>query len=169
MKSLQCIKLFLQDADSLIISYNIKTKEFGIKTKDSSNVWSEASVEEVSDAEIWKEWICLRTNFTLKYNIDSSRSCKEQLHQFLEDTKTKLCETNKPVIKVNDTEIVLKKDKVFVGIAKSTKVSSVLKQTKKADNADGQKSDPSQFEVLNFSISPDDENVEDLSSMFGSE
>lgn len=77
----------------------------------------------------------------------------------------KLCDSNKPVIKVNDTGIVLKKNKAFAGIAKSTKVSSVLKQTK---NAEAQKADPSQFEVLNFTISPDDENIEDFSSMFGS-
>lgn len=159
---------FLQDKDNLIILYNIKTSEFGIKTKDSANVWSESSFEEVSDADIWKEWVCLRTKFTLKYNIDSSRSSKEQLQQFLEDTKTKLCDTNKPVIGVNDTEIVLKKNKNFVGIGKNTKVNGVLKQAKTDGQADGQKSDPSQFEVLHFTISPDDDNVEDISSMFGS-
>lgn len=166
--SRHCTKFFLQDADNLLISYNIKTKEFGIKTKDNSNVWSETSFKEVTDTEIWKEWICLRTKFTLKYNIDSSGSCKEQLQQFLDDTKRKLYETNKPVIKVNGTEIVLKKDAVYVGIAKSTKVSSVLKQSKNAENADGQNPEPSQFHVLNFTISPDNENAEDLSSMFGS-
>lgn len=152
-----------------MLTYNFKTAELLIQTKDKSGDWLDATHDELTEAEIWKEWVCLRTKFTLKYQIDGSALCKQQLQQLLDETKKKLCETDKPVIKVDGTEIVLKKDKVFVGIGKSTKLSAVVNQARKESvNADGSKPDPTQFEVVNFTISPSDEGVDDISAVFGS-
>lgn len=140
-----------------------------IKTKDKAGTWNDASHEEITETDMWKEWICLRTKFTLKYHIDSSKSCKQQLLQSLEATKSKLCASDKPIVTVDGTEIVLKKDNVFVGIGKNTKVSAVLNQSRNGENSDGPKSDLTQFKVINFTISSNDETIDDISAAFGSE
>lgn len=160
--------LFQQNDDNLVLTYNFKTTELVIQTKDKSGEWEVASHEEITEADMWKEWVCLRTKFTLKYQIDSSKSCREQLQRLLDESKRKLCETDKPVIRADGTDIVLKKDKVYVGIGKSTKVSAVVREARKEASGDGSRPDPTQFETIDFTISASDESVDDISAVFGS-
>lgn len=147
------------------LEYNLKSFELTAKIKSKSNEWENVAYDSFKELELWKEWICLRTKFTLKYIVDSSKSLKEQLAE----TRKKLCETNKPVFKIDGTEIMLKKDKVMIGIGKNAKVNAALQQTKKDQSNSNAKSDPTKFEVLNFILAPsEEESVDDISAIFAS-
>lgn len=144
----------------------MKSSELSAKIKSKSNEWENVAYDSFKELELWKEWICLRTKFTLKYIVDSSESLREQLV----GTRKKLCETNKPVFKIDGTEIMLKKDKVMIGIGKNAKVNAALQQTKKDQTNSNAKSDPTKFEVLNFILAPsEEESVDDISAIFASE
>lgn len=121
---------------------------------------------ELNEDELKKDWICVRTQFHLKYCVDGSSAYREQLLALLKSTRSKICESNKPILKVIGTEIVLKKDKELVGIGKNAKISAAVQQYKinsKCINS-------SQFDTLNISVSSeeDDAPTNDISSLFSS-
>lgn len=133
--------------------------------KNKTNEWETVSYVELTDDELKKECVCLRTQFQLKYSIKNASSYREQLIELLELTKMKICETNKPTLSISGTEIVLKKDKGLVGIGKNAKISAAVQQTKNTSA-----SDTNQFRTLNIVIGPgdDDAAIDDICSIFSS-
>lgn len=136
--------------------------------KNKTNEWETVSYVELTDDELKKEWVCLRTQFQLKYSIENASNYRERLIELLELTRTKICETNKPTLSISGTEIVLKKDKGLVGIGKNAKINAAVQQTKNDQNTSA--SDTNQFETLNIVIGPgdDDAAIDDISSIFSS-
>lgn len=134
--------------------------------KNKSEEWETVEFVEFDEDELKKEWICVRTQFHLKYSVNDSSSYREQLLELLQTTRTKICETNKPVLKVSDTEIVLKKDKGLVGIGKNAKISAAIQQTK----ANSKNANPNQFDSLNIELNcgDDDASIDDISALFSS-
>lgn len=80
----------------------------------------------------------------------------------------KICETNKPILNISGTEIILKKDKGLVGIGKNAKINAAVQQTKNDQNPS--QSNPEQFETLNIVIGVGDvdSTVDDINSIFSS-
>lgn len=154
------------------LKYNLQSSEdqLVVEWKNKSNEWETISYHEFSEDELKKEWVCLRTQFQLKYSIDNASNYREQLIELLKSTRTKICETNKPIFKVTGTEIILKKDKGLVGIGKNAKISAAVQQTKTNQNVS--QSNPNQFETLTIEIGPGDGDdsaaVDDISSIFSS-
>lgn len=137
-------------------------------SKSKSGDWDTVEYVELNEDELKKEWICVRTQFHLKYCVDDSSAYREQLLQLLKSTKSKICETNKPILKVDGTEITLKKDKGLVGIGKNAKMTAAVQQTK----TDPKKNiNAHQFETLNILISggEEDASTDDISASFSSE
>lgn len=156
--------LRFQATNLVHFQYVLGSSSLNIFNRGKSKELEESSYELFEESELFREWICLRTKFTLKYTIESGY--QEQLLSNLKATRTKLCETNKPIFKIDGTDIILKKDKGLVGIGKNAKVSAAILQAKK------QQTDavPSKFDVLNIVLAPgdDDANVDDVSSLFAS-
>lgn len=121
---------------------------------------------ELNDDELKKEWVCVRTQFHLKYCISDSSAYREQLLQLLQNTRSKICETNKPILKVCGTEIILKKDKGLVGIGKNAKISAAVQQTK----TESKNINSNRFDTLNIELGcgEDDASTDDISSLFSS-
>lgn len=157
-----------QDADSVQIKYNLSSAEdkLVIVWKNKSNEWENVSFVEFTDDELKKEWVCLRTQFKLKYSIENASNYRSQLLDLLKATRTKICETNKPILKISNTEIVLKKDKGLVGIGKNAKISAAVQQTK----TDQSQSNSNHFETLNIVVEAGEESpsVDDISAIFSS-
>lgn len=124
---------------------------------------------ELTEEELRKEWICIRTKFQLKFSVENTSTYREQLIELLQSTRTKICETNKPILKITGTEIILKKDKGLVGIGKNAKISAAVQQTKTDQNTSS--SNANQFEILNIVLGPgeNDASVDDINSIFSSE
>lgn len=140
-----------------------------VQSKNKTGEWETVEYSELNEDELKKEWICVRTQFQLKYFVDDSSAYKEQLIQLLQSTRSKVCETNKPILKVTGTEIMLKKDKGLVGIGKNAKISAAVQQTK-TDQKPCCESNPNQFETLNIVLTPGDEDtsVDDINAVFSS-
>lgn len=134
--------------------------------KNKSGDWETVEFVELNEDELKKEWICVRTQFHLKYCVNDSSAYREQLLQLLQTTRSKICETNKPILKVSETEITLKKDKGLVGIGKNAKISAAIQQTK----ANSKNTNPNQFDTLNIELNSgeDDASTDDISSLFSS-
>lgn len=159
----------IQEAHTVQLKYNLESgyDKLAVVWKNKAGEWETVSYVELSEDELKKEWVCLRTKFHLRYSVSDSSKYREQLIELLQSTRKKICETNKPVLKVANTEIVLKKDKGLVGIGKNAKISAAVQQTKTVQSA----SPSNQFEVLNISLNPgeEDASVDDISSLFSSE
>lgn len=134
--------------------------------KIKSNEWDTVQYIEFNENELKKEWICVRTQFHLKYSIKNVSAYREQLLEQLQCTRSKICENNKPILKIIGTEIVLKKDKGLIGIGKNAKISAAIQQTKTQSN----NSNENQFNVLNIELCAGDEEaaVADINSLFSS-
>lgn len=160
----------MQDIDSVQLKYNLQSSDnqLTIVWKNKTNEWETVSYVELTDEELRKEWVCLRTQFQLRYSIENASNYRERLIELLEVTRTKICETNKPTLSISGTEIVLKKDKGLVGIGKNAKINAAVQQTKTDQNTSA--SDSNQFETLNIVIGPgdDDAAIDDISSIFSS-
>lgn len=113
----------------------------------------------------------MRTKFHLKYSVADNGDYREQFSKLLQTTRSKICETNKPTLKVIGTEIVLKKDKGLVGIGKNAKISAAVQQTKNERNAAAATQSNNKFEVLNIEVGAveQDASVDDISLLFSSE
>lgn len=124
---------------------------------------------ELTEEELRKEWICIRTKFELKFSVENTSTYREQLIELLQSTRKKICETNKPILKIAGTEISLKKDKGLVGIGKNAKISAALQQTKNDQNPPS--SNTNRFEILNILLGPGEEDaaIDDINSIFSSE
>lgn len=122
----------------------------------------------MTEDELKKEWVCFRTKFQLKYSIESSSNYQDRLIELLKSTRVKICETNKPILKISGTEIILKKDKGLVGIGKNAKLNAAVQQMKNDQNPS--QSNPNHFETLNIVIGAGDEDstVDDINSIFSS-
>lgn len=122
----------------------------------------------MTEDELKKEWVCLRTKFQLKYSVESSSNYQARLTELLKLTRVKICETNKPILNISGTEIILKKDKGLVGIGKNAKINAAVQQTKNDQNPS--QSNPEQFETLNIVIGVGDvdSTVDDINSIFSS-
>lgn len=140
-----------------------------VVSKNKSGEWDTVEYVDFTDDELKKEWICVRTQFHLKYSVDDPSTYRDQLIQLLQLTRSKICETNKPILKISGTEIVLKKDKGLVGIGKNAKISAAVQQTKNDQTACCE-SNVNQFETLSIVLTPGDEDtsVDDISSVFSS-
>lgn len=136
--------------------------------KNKSNEWVCVEHEVITEEELWKEWVCIRSQFTLKFAIDQSiqqEAYRTELINRLTEANTKLQETQKPTLKIADSEIVLKAGKVMTGIGKNGKVSAALLQTKKGDADEATNG----FSVLNIHVSSDETStVDELSSVITS-
>lgn len=134
--------------------------------KSKTGDWETVEYAEQNDDELKKEWICVRTQFNLKYCVNDTSAYREQLLQLLQTTRSRICETNKPILKVRDTEIVLKKDKGLVGIGKNAKISAAIQQTK----ANARNTNPNQFDTLNIELcsGEEDASADDISTLFAS-
>lgn len=152
------------------LKYQLKADDdkLSCNWKNKSGEWEITPYTELDEDELKKEWICVRTQFQLKYSVENVSTYQEQLHELVKTTRTKICATHKPVLKVSGTEIVLKKDKGLVGIGKNAKISAALQQTKAGQTAASNTSN--QFDVLNIEIFPGDDEAaaEDISSKFSS-
>lgn len=138
-----------------------------VLSKSKSEGWDTVEFVELNDDELKKEWICVRTQFHLKYSVNESSAYREQLLQLLQNTRSKICETNKPILKVSDTEITLKKDKGLVGIGKNAKISAAIQQTK----TNSKNTNPNQFDTLNIELMSGEDDAstdDDISSLFSS-
>lgn len=138
-----------------------------VLSKSKSEGWDTVEFVELNDDELKKEWICVRTQFHLKYSVNESSAYREQLLQLLQNTRSKICETNKPILKVSDTEITLKKDKGLVGIGKNAKISAAIQQTK----TNSKNTNPNQFDTLNLELMSGEDDAstdDDISSLFSS-
>lgn len=160
-----------QEADVIQLKYNLQSAEnqLVVHSKSKSGEWDAVEYVEFNEDELKKEWICVRTQFQLKYSVENSTAYREQLIQLLQSTRSKVCETNKPILKVSGTEIVLKKDKGLVGIGKNAKISAAVQQTKN-DQKPCCESNPNEFETLNIVLTSGDEetSVDDISAVFSS-
>lgn len=170
--------LFFKEGDVVQLKYNIAieniSERLSVAWKNSkSGEWeTNVSYAELTEDELQKEWVCLRTKFQLKYAVVSNGGdYHEQLRQLLQTTRTKICETNKPVLKVIGTEIVLKKEKGLVGIGKNAKISAAVQQTKNEQNS--ATTQANKFEVLNIEVAAGEQDastvVDDISLLFSSE
>lgn len=139
-----------------------------VLSKNKAKEWEAVKHEIFAVKELWKEWVCLRTKFSLKFSVENASSYHEEIKNLLNATKTRLLESKKPVLKIDKTEIVLKKDKGLIGIGKNGKVSAALQQTKQNEVA---KSELNAFQVMNIILAPGDEesSIEDISKVFSSE
>lgn len=148
--------------------YILGSGTLNVFNKGKSKEFEATQQEVFQENELFREWICLRTKFTLKYSVDSTGDYEEQLLALLKSTRSKLCETNKPIFKIDGTDIILKKDKGLVGIGKNAKVSAAVLQTKKEQPPSI--GEPTKFEVLNVTLTPgeDEANVDDVSAFFAS-
>lgn len=138
-----------------------------VLSKSKSEGWDTVEFVELNDDELKKEWICVRTQFHLKYSVNESSAYREQLLQLLQNTRSKICETNKPILRVSDTEITLKKDKGLVGIGKNAKISAAIQQTK----TNSKNTNPNQFDTLNIELMSGEDDAstdDDISSLFSS-
>lgn len=157
-----------QETDVVQLKYNLQSSDnhLIVLCKSKSGDWDTVEFVELSDDELKKEWICVRTQFHLKYCVNDSSAYREQLLQLLQNTRLKICETNKPILKVCETEIVLKKDKGLVGIGKNAKLTAAVQQTK----ANSKNTNPNQFDTLNIEIGSgdDDTSTDDISTLFSS-
>lgn len=130
------------------------------------NEWETVVHDVFAEEELWKEWVCVRSQFTLKFAIDASiqhYAYQRALIERLNRAKTKLLETHKPTLKIADTEIVLKTGKVMAGIGKNGKVSAALLQTRKGDANEA----PNDVNTLNIHVVSDDSaEPDELSSVF---
>lgn len=160
--------IFFQESDLVQLNYNLQSpnSQLTVLCKCKSGDWETVEYVEQNEDELKKEWICVRTQFHLKYCVNDSSAYREELLQLLQSTRSKICETNKPILKVCDTEIVLKKDKGLVGIGKNAKISAAVQQTK----ANAKNTDPNQFDTLNIELScgEDDAAIDDIGSLFSS-
>lgn len=107
-----------------------------VLVKNKSNEWESVTHQVFAEKELWKEWVCIRSQFTLKFAIDPSiqkDAYRTQLIKQLTEEKAKMLETQKPTLKIVDSEIVLKAGKLISGIGKNSKVSAALLQTKKGE------------------------------------
>lgn len=140
--------------------------------KNKANEWETCTNETVTEEELFKEWICLRTQFQLKFATKSQENYRNQLIATLNESKKKLLESGQAVLKVRGTEIVLKANKGISGIGKNAKVSAALQQTRQTDagSKNQEKKELSQFECLNFELVAGDEATENcLNAAFTSE
>lgn len=153
------------------MKFNLESAEnkLTVVSKNKSGEWETVEYVDFTDDELKKEWICVRTQFHLKYSVDDTSKYRDQLIQLLQSTRSKVCETNKPNLKIAGTEIVLKKDKGLVGIGKNAKISAAVQQTK-TDQKACCESNINQFETLNITVTTGDEDtsVDDISSVFSS-
>lgn len=140
-----------------------------VRSKNKSGEWDTVDYVELNEDELKKEWICVRTQFQLKYSVEDASKYREQLIQLLQTTRSKVCDTNKPILKVCGTEIILKKDKCLIGIGKNAKLSAAVQQTK-TDKKSCCESNSNQFETLNILLAPGDEDtsIDDISRAFSS-
>lgn len=136
--------------------------------RGKSKEFEESSFDVIQENELFGEWVYLLTKFSLRYSVSSGSDYRTQLLNELKATRTKLCETNKPIFKIAGTEIILKKDKGLVGIGKNAKVNAAVLQTKK-DQPD-KTIELNKYEVLDITLEPSEDNadVEDVSSLFAS-
>lgn len=157
-----------QDNDVVQLKFSLQSSnnQLVVASKNKSGEWETVQYAELTEDELRKEWICIRTEFHLSYSVDDASKYRERLLQLLQSTREKTCETHKPILKVSGTEIVLKKEKVLVGIGKNAKISAAVQQTKGEQNS----SNPNQFETLNIVLeSGEDESIVDgINSAFSS-
>ncbi|XP_055311397.1 ufm1-specific protease 2 [Sitodiplosis mosellana] len=157
-----------EESDSVQLKYNLQSSDnqLVVGWKNKSNEWETVSYDELTEDELKREWVCLRTQFQLKYSIENTANYREQLIELLESTRKKICETNKPILCISGTEIILKKDKGLVGIGKNAKINAAIQQTKNDQNPS--QSNPNQFETLNIVLAAgdDDAAMDDISSIF---
>lgn len=107
-----------------------------VLVKNKTNEWESVAHEVISEDDLWTEWVCIRTQFILKYSIDQGKeqeAFSDELIDRLAETKAKLLDTQKPTLKIDETEIVLNAGKLMSGIGKNGKVSAALLQTKNGD------------------------------------
>lgn len=160
---------FIQAAYSVHVKYDLKSGQpLSVFAKNKSNEWEKITHEVLAEEELWKEWICIRSQFTLKFAIDQSlqqEAYRTELANRLAEAKAKLLETQKPTLKIAGSEIVLKAGKVMTGIGKNGKVSAALLQTKKSDANEAVNG----FNTLNIHVLSDENStVDELSSVFTS-
>lgn len=149
------------------VNYDFKSGQpLTVFAKNKSKEWENVAHEVITEEEVWKDWVCIRSQFTLKFAIDQSikqEAYHSELIKRLTEAKVKLLETQKPTLKISDTDIVLKAGKVMTGIGKNGKVSAALLQTKKGDAIDAANG----FSTLNIVVLSDDNStVVELSSVF---
>lgn len=158
----------LKFEDVIQIKYSLDASEDQLVAvwKNKSNEWETVAYAELTEHELKKEWVCLRTKFQLNFAVENISNYRNELLQLLQSTKSKICETNKPVLKVAGTEISLKKDKVLVSIGKNAKINAALQQTKTDQSA----AQTDQFETLNIVVGAGDDDtvIDDISSLFSS-
>lgn len=160
----------MQDSHSIFLQYNLKSGQpLTVSIKNKSNEWEVILYDVITEEELWKEWACLRTRFTLKFSIETNASYQTELLKLLNESKVKLLETHKPTLAIQKTEIVLKKDKAMTGIGKNGKVSGAITQTKSNDSEHKENQQLNGFRCLNFDLLPSDGSVtDDLSAAFTS-
>lgn len=150
------------------MEYNFQSIEnhLTVLCRSKSGDWDNVEYSELNDDELKKEWICVRTQFELKYCVDDSSAYQDQLLRLLRSTRQKICETNKPILKVCGTEIILKKDKALVGIGKNAKISAANQQTR----IQSMTINPNRFDTLNIALhsGEGDAFADDISSSFSS-
>lgn len=136
-----------------------------VSVKNKSNEWEEVAHEVINEEELWKEWVCIRSQFRLNFSIDQSIQheayCTELINR-LAEAKVKLLETLKPTLKIVNSEILLKAGKVMSGIGKNGKVSAALLQAKKGDGNEATIG----FSTLSIQVLSD--SIDELSSVFTS-
>lgn len=158
-------------SDSVQLKYNLQSSEaqLAVVWKNKSNEWETVPYTELTEDELKKEWVCLRTQFQLKYLVDNTSNYRKQLIELLNATKTKICETNRPTLKISGTDIILKKDKGLIGIGKNAKINAAVQQIKTDQNPS--QSSLKQFDILNINIEANDDDaatVNDISTIFSS-
>lgn len=132
------------------INYDFKNgQHLYVFNKTKTNEWDSATHEVINENDLWKEWVCLRTNFTLKFNVES-------VDKQLNETKLKLLNSEKPIFKIAGTEIVLKAGKVISGIGKNAKVSVALQQAQIKND---------KINCLNFSVHSDESTASDVDEL----
>lgn len=133
--------------------------------KNQSNEWESVAHEVINEEELWKEWVCVRSQFRLNFSIDQSIQheayCTELVNR-LAEAKVKLLETLKPTLKIDDSEIILKAGKVMSGIGKNGKVSAALLQTTKSGGNEA----TTGFSTLSIQVLSD--SINELSTVFTS-
>lgn len=166
--------LFCKKEDVIQLKCNLQSSELNerisVEWKNKCGEWESVSYVELSEDELKKEWVCLRTKFQLKFAAENS----EELLQQLQATKTKICEINKPILYITSTEIILKKEKGLVGIGKNAKISAAVQQAKTQQNisADATDGNANKLEILHIKVAgagEDDAIIDDISALFSSE
>lgn len=150
------------------LNYSLESSEdqLAVVFKNKTNEWEPTTYSELTEDELKKDWVCLRTKFQLNFAVENKSNYQMELIQLLRSTKTKICETNKPILKVTGTEIILKKDKGLVNIGKNAKISAAIQQVKNSQNI----IQSNHLEILNIEIGvgDDDAAIDDISSLFSS-